>query len=134
MKIVTRYQCEKCGQLFVSEELCNTHEQRHLAVENANSMLKNGSTLKDINDACHIWNSLPEHLENVTKDNCFKISYWQCCNKPAYTITYICMDGKLHLHGCGSWTGYYGNKVNISSSDLLHPYSKEELFVYRKFL
>ena len=61
-------------------------------------MLKEGCTLKQINDECKIWNSVPEHLENVNKDNCFKISYWQCCDKPAYQIVQIYFDGKVNVH------------------------------------
>ena len=55
-------------------------------------MLDNGCTLQEIQDSCNIWYSVPEHLKNVNKDNCFTISWWQCCDKPAYQIKYIYME------------------------------------------
>lgn len=96
-------------------------------------MLDEGFTLKQINDECKIWYKVPKHLENVNKDNCFKISYWQCCDKPAYRITHIFFDGKVNVWGCGSWSGYYGNRLNLSSSDLKNPRPKEELFIDSRY-
>ena len=32
MEVVTRYQCEYCGELFYSEEECLRHEERHRKV------------------------------------------------------------------------------------------------------
>jgi len=74
-----------------------------------------------------------EHLENINKDNCFKISYWQCCDKPAYRITRICFDGRVDVRGCGSWSGYYGDHLKLSSTDLMNPRPKEELFVDSRY-
>lgn len=84
MEKVIRYKCSDCGDLFDSEESCLKHEDRHKRINKANEMLNNGHTLQEIQDACNIWYSIPEHLKNVNKDNCFIISYWQCCDKPAY--------------------------------------------------
>ncbi|MBD9181077.1 MAG: hypothetical protein EGP79_02085, partial [Roseburia intestinalis] len=108
-------------------------EIRHERIEKANEMLDEGYTLKQINDECEIWGSVPEHLENVNKDNCFKISYWQCCDKPAYRITDIFFDGKVNVRGCGSWNGYYGNPLRLDSRDLKDPRPKEELFIDSRY-
>ena len=86
---VIKYRCSECGELFDIPENALACEARHKRIEKANDMLEEGYTLKQINDECKIWGSIPKHLENVNKDNCFKISYWQCCDKPAYRITHI---------------------------------------------
>lgn len=48
--------------------------------------IPNPLTLKKVNEECKIWSELPEYLEEVTEENCFVISHWQCCEKPAYQI------------------------------------------------
>ena len=133
MEKVIKYKCSDCGELFDSEERCLEHEDRHERINKANGMLNDGHTLQEIQDACNIWYSIPEHLKNVNKDNCFVISYWQCCDKPAYRIDYIYMDGTVRVWGCGSWDGYYGNPVSLNSSDLKNPHSKDELFVDKRY-
>ena len=129
MKEVIKYQCSECGELFDTPEMALAHEIRHERIEKANEMLNEGCTLKQINDECEIWAYVPEHLENINKDNCFKISYWQCCDKPAYQIVRICFDGDVIVRGCGSWSGYYNNRLRIDSRDLKNPRPKEELFI-----
>lgn len=142
MEVVTRYRCEYCGELFYSEEECLRHEERHRKINKANEMLNDGFTLKEINDECEIWTKeighwvnniwyggIPEYLLNVTKDNCFKVSYWQGCEKPAYQIQSITMKGKLFLHGKGSWSGYYGGELKLNNLNLKDPRPKDELFV-----
>lgn len=71
---VIKYRCSECGELFDTPEKALAHEIRHERIEKANEMLNEGYTLKQINDECEIWRSVPEHLKNVNKDNCFKIS------------------------------------------------------------
>lgn len=129
MEKVIRYKCKYCGDLFYTEEECAKHEQRHLDIEEANQMLRDGATLQEINDICHIWYRVPEYMKMITTDNCFIISYLQCCNKPAYKICGIYMDGYLHLWGCGSWNGYYGCNLDINDPCLRDVHNKEELFV-----
>lgn len=129
MKEVIKYQCSECGELFDTPEKALAHEIRHERIEKANEMLNEGYTLKQINDECEIWAYIPEYLENINKDNCFKISYWQCCDKPAYQIVRICFDGDVIVRGCGSWSGYYSNRLILNSRDLKDPRPKEELFV-----
>jgi hypothetical protein len=133
MKQVIKYQCEYCGGLFDTEMVCVDHEDRHKRVDLANQMLDNGSTLAEIQDECCIWYRMPEHLMNVTKDNCFVVSYWQCCDKPAYRIVCINMDRSVKLWGCGSRDGYYGSNVRLDSSCLNNPRPKEELFVDKRY-
>lgn len=129
MEIVTKYKCDYCGTLLNNESDCIKHEERHKAIDLANDLLSDYKTLEEINDKTHIWEEVPEHLKNVTKDNCFIVSYWQCCNKPAYQITSIDFDGGIRLWGCGSWSGYYGQELYLHDTDLLNPRPKEELFI-----
>lgn len=129
MKIVTKYQCDYCGETFYSEEECLRHEDTHVRVDKANKMLKEGKTLGEINSECNIWSKVPDYAVNITKDSCFTISYLQCCDKPAYRITYINMDGTLSVWGCGSWSGYYGVDYNIDNNYFRNPRPAEELFI-----
>jgi hypothetical protein len=130
---VIKYKCEHCGELFDSEQRCISHEDRHTKIHKANEMLNGGCSLKEIQDVLKIWGELPKYLENVNKDNCFAISYWQCCDKPAYTIKSVNFSGKLYLAGCGSWSGYYGGYLPINSYVLSDPRPKEELFYDERF-
>lgn len=133
MKKVIKYKCDHCGELFDSEDRCLQHEDRHEKIYKANQMLEDGHTLKEIQDECNIWRKVPEHLENVTKDNCFVVNYWQCCDKPAYQITSINMYGNVRLWGCGSWDGYFGDEVGLNFRYLKNPHPKEELFVDKRW-
>lgn len=129
MEKVIKYKCDECGGLFDTPEMALAHEIRHERIEKANEMLNEGCTLKQINDECEIWAYVPKHLENINKDNCFVISYLQCCDKPAYRIVSITHKGRLRLFGCGSWSGYYGSEFDINNNSLKNPRPKEELFV-----
>lgn len=130
---VIRYKCSDCGDLFYAEEECLEHEDRHKRINAANEMLKTGCTLQEIQDMCHIWHSIPEHLKDVNKDNCFKIPHWQCCEKPAYQIHGVFMDGRISVGGCGSWSGWYGSSLSLDDSNLRCVFSKEELFVDSRY-
>lgn len=133
MEKVTMYRCEYCGNLFDTAELSAKHEQRHRNIDGANEMLREGATLEQINQRYKIWSNVPDHLKEATKDNCFRISYWQCCNKPAYTMREIKMDGRIRLFGCGSWNGYYGSDVRIDSTDLKDIHQPDELFIAPRY-
>lgn len=124
------YQCDCCGEKFLSKEHCLEHEKKELNNIKANEMLHEGKSLKEINEECKIWNELPSYLEEVTEDNCFVVSHWQCCEKPAYQIQDI-YDGKLFLSGIGSWCGVYGGYLPINDHHLKRPYGKDKLYVYR---
>lgn len=114
MEKVIRYKCEKCGKLFENEAKCIQHEDRHLRVGKANEMLEAGHTLMEIQDECSIWDSVPEHLENVTKDNCFEIPYWGC-DKPVYKIVNITLDGCVGVYGYIPWNGWFGGGTTKSN-------------------
>ena len=133
MKQVIKYQCEYCGELFNTEASCFEHEDKHEKINRANQMLKNGCSIKEIQNKCNIWYSIPEHLESVNTYNCFVVSHWQCCNKPAYRIVNINIDGSVQLWGCGSWNGYYGGDVRLNSLCLKNPHPKEELFIDERY-
>lgn len=129
MRKIIQYKCDYCGDCFDSDKTCQMHEEMHKRVIRAREMLENGCTLSQINKECNIWRRIPEHLEDVTKDHCFTISYWQCCDKPAYQIIDIDINGRLYLSGCGSWVGYYGAWVSIDSNNLRYVHDLGKLFV-----
>lgn len=129
MQKVVRYQCDDCGELFYTEKECVEHEEKHKKIEHANQMLKKGCTLKEIQEECQIWYKLPTYLENVTQDVGFVISHWQCCKKPAYRILAITLEGHLIVRGCGSWSGYFGNEVPVTSDILKEPKFGESVYV-----
>lgn len=134
MEVVTRYRCEHCGELLRSEEECLKHEERHFMINEANKMLKNNATLEEINRKTGIWEyGVPEYLKEVTTQNCFKVEHWQCCKEPAYKVDYIDFNGSVRLWGCGSWSGYYGEFVNLSYRHLKDPRPKEELFIDKRY-
>lgn len=123
MEKVIKYKCDYCGELFSLEEWCLEHEESHRKSEKANEMLDAGKTLEEINNECHFWYRVPEYLKDVTKDNCFIVSYWQC-----YRIVRISYKGMLKLCGYGSWSGYYGDELKIDDDSLKNPRPKEEFF------
>lgn len=129
MQEVIKYQCDHCHQLFHRATECLEHEALHLKIQRANQMLEEGATLGQIQRECEIWDSFPDYLSDITKSNCFVIGYWQCCDKPAYTITEILMNKRVQLGGCGSWTGYYYNDLKIDDIYFREPHPAEELFV-----
>ena len=129
MKKIIQYKCDYCGKCFDSDKLCLQHEEMHKSVIKARRLLEKDYTLSQINKECSIWHGIPEYLKNVTKNHCFVISYWQCCDKPAYQIIDIDITGRLYILGCGSWTGYYGEWLPIYSNNLRHAHNPEELYV-----
>lgn len=129
MRKIIQYKCDYCGDCFDSDKTCQTHEEMHKRVIRARQMLENGCTLSQINKECNIWRRIPENLKDVTKDHCFTISYWQCCDQPAYQIIDIDINGRLYLSGCGSWVGYYGAWVSIDSNNLRYVHDSGKLFV-----
>lgn len=134
MEKVIKYRCSNCEELFNSEKECLEHEDKHKRIAKANEMFDEGYTLQEINNSCNIWYHIPDYLKNVNKDNCFTISYWQCCDKPAYQIVYIYMDGKVRVWGCGSWSGYYGDVLSLNSNNLRNVHDKEELFIDKRYM
>lgn len=125
---INAYKCVECGEKheeYVSAVQC---EYRHVKERLANALLKDGFTLNSINYQCGFnWN-LTDKQEKVTKDNCFTISYLQCCKKPAYKITYIDSYGNITVCGKGSWSGYYSSIVELNK--LRDPRPLSELYLY----
>lgn len=137
MEKVIMFKCDFCSEKFYEEKYCEEHEAKHVRTNKANQMLENGVTLGKINEELNLWpgDKFPTYLTNVTKDNCFKISYLQCCEHPAYRIVSINSDydHSLALHGIGSWSGPYGHDFTIDSHSLKDPRPAEELFVDKRW-
>jgi len=129
MKAIEVYECKGCGSLHKSEREAARCEFDHAREAYANILLDEKNTLSAINYLCGFrWNLKPEH-ERVTTDNCFIVSHWQCCKKPAYRIVEISSNGMLRLRGMGSWMGYYGSWMDVGN--LPSPHDAEELYVYK---
>ncbi len=138
-KIVQRYQCPRCNKLYeAGEYFIEEHLLDHAIEDRINELFQAGKTLKEINDLYHIFDAYtleayegfkPCHY-NITKDNCFKISYLQCCDFPAYKIIHLHRWMKLDVWGNGGWSGGYRDTVSLA--DLANPRPLSELYVYGK--
>ena len=142
MKIVRRYQCPTCHQLEDGERAITRHLMGHAIDARIDRLWKQGKTLKEIDDLYHIFHTvLPDKPDsddsflechhNITKDNCFKISYLQCCDYPAYRIGEVTHDGTITVWGIGGWSGGYGSRVSLGC--LRDPRPANELYVYKSF-
>lgn len=123
------YKCNWCGELYKEELHAVECAYKHSRENLANSLLRDGATLETIQSRCNFRWNLKDYQKNITKDNCFVMSHWQCCDKPAYQIMKINIDGGLYLRGKGNWSGYYGNDVRVDQ--LSTPYPEEDLFVHK---
>ena len=129
MEEIKAYKCSICKHTYDREIDALECEFKHARCHYANAMLERGSNLRSIEYQCGFnWNLTDEQKE-ITKDSCFVISHWQCCDKPAYQIRSIEESGRVYVSGKGSWSGYYGNEVNISEYYMKKPCPKEELFI-----
>lgn len=129
MEEVKAYKCNRCSHIYNREIDALECEYKHARYYYANALLEKGWNLRMINSACGFnWNLTDEQKE-ITKDSCFIISHWQCCEKPAYQIRRIEENGYVYVSGKGSWSGYYGNEVSIDQYYMKKPYPKEDLFV-----
>ena len=130
IKEIEAYECEVCGEIYKREADAARCFYDHAKERYANVLLDEKRGLRSINYLCGFdWTLTPER-EQITKDNCFVISHWQCCDKPAYRIVEINSHGKVRLWGIGGWMGGYGNWMDIDK--LPQPHEKEELYVYEK--
>lgn len=129
MEEVKMYKCKNCGEVFTTEYGAYECEFIHAKENYANSLWKSGRTLKAINWLCGFNWKLRDELLEVTKENCFIISHWQCCDKPAYQINYINGRGSVNVWGIGGWSGGYGNDMMIDN--LPEPHPAEELYKYK---
>lgn len=128
MKETIMYKCDKCGESFDKEREALECEFNHKKEELANKLLNDGFSLNYINYICGFGWKLSDKQEGITKDNCFIISHWQCCDKPAYRITEIDYRGNVYLYGIGGWHGGYGGWKSINDYQLKKPYPKESLY------
>ncbi len=128
MKETVMYKCDVCGESFDKERGALECEFNHAKERLANQCLKDGFCLDFINSLCGFGWNLSEEIKKVDKDNCFVISHWQCCDKPAYRITEIDYRGNIYMWGIGSWDGGYGGWINVNN--LKEPHEKEELYEY----
>jgi hypothetical protein len=131
MEEIQAFKCKICGEFYDKKSSAYECEYKHARENYANCLLKEGYDLDYINRWCGFGWRLSEEQKRITKDNCFIISHWQCCDRPAYRITGIEKNGYVDMWGCGSWSGYYGHPVSIS--DLPKPHPKEELFVDERY-
>lgn len=130
MKEIKMFKCDYCGKTHGKEVEALKCEFEDAREKYANKLLNEGYTLSEIKYLTGFsWPLLPEQ-ELITKDSCFMINYWQCCNKPAYRITYITKSGLLELTGSGSWVGVYSDTLPINK--LTSPYPLSDLYVYGK--
>lgn len=127
---VISYKCNWCGQLHKIESDADRCAFNHARENYATSLLREGHDLKHIEYMCGFHWNLTKEQEDITKDNCFIVSHWQCCEKPAYKIVRVNSNGTLELWGKGSWSGYYGGAVGVDR--LPKSYPKEDLFVDKR--
>lgn len=125
---VESYKCKWCGTLFTNKLSAAKCAFKHAQTQLANILLNEGYSLQTIDFWCKFGWQLTDEQKDITKDNCFVVSYWQCCGKPAYRIVAIEDGGFLRLYGKGSYNGYYGGSVSPSKLPESHP--EEDLFVY----
>lgn len=124
---VKSYKCNWCGELYTNEYSAAKCAFNHAKIKLANIMLMDGDSLESIERVCNFGWNLSDVQKRITKDNCFIVSYWQCCDKPAYRIMRIDYNGYLLLHGKGGFSSY-GSIVSLRN--LPQPHPKEELFIY----
>ena len=129
MEEVKAYKCGVCNHTYDSETDALECEFKHARYNYANALLEQGRNLRAIEYLCGFSWNLTDEQKEITKDNCFVISHWQCCDEPAYQIRRIEENGYLYVSGKGSWDGYYGHEVSIDQYYMKKPYPKEDLFI-----
>jgi len=124
------WKCPSCESAFDSTREADHCLYNHVKERCINHDFGYGCSLDYINRIYGLGWTLTEKQKNITKDNCFKISYLQCCEKPAYRITHISYHGSIKVYGVGSWSGGYGSVVRLDS--LEDPRPPKELFIATK--
>lgn len=127
MEEVKAYKCKVCQKIYDRQRYAYECEFKHAQIAYANHLLKEGYNLAHIKWCCGFHWTLSKEQEEITKDSCFIISHWQCCDKPAYRITGIEDGGYIYVCGRGSWSGTYGKPCDVSNLPKPHP--KEKLYV-----
>lgn len=124
---VDSYKCIECGELYNSEYNAMTCMYNHIKQRLINIAWENGFTLHLLNYNYGLNLKLDDNQKNITKDSCFIISYLQCCDKPAYQIINIDINGKITVGGKGSWSSPYSSIVSLDC--LKNPRPLSELYV-----
>jgi len=124
------WKCPICRHAFNTEREADICLYNHVKERCINHDLKQGFTLLYIKSVYGFHWKLTKKQEHITIDSCFKISYLECCDRPAYRISNISHDGAISVYGKGSWGGGYRSVVGLDS--LEDPRPKEELFVDKR--
>lgn len=141
LEIVTQAKCPICGDLM-RVEWAEEHVLSHSVDKRIMELWNEGKTLLEINDAYHMFDHIYRDIEssydsfcqchhNITKDSCFKISYLQCCDYPAYRISDIDSSGRITVWGIGGWSGGYASQVKLGC--LRDPRPLSELYIHPKY-
>lgn len=125
----TMYKCPDCGEAYDTYNRATRCAFEHAKEKAINADFETGNyTLSSLWYLYGITKELPEEMKNITKDNCFVVSYLQCCDYPAYQIYHISKDGEITVGGDGGWSGGYSSTVGYHC--LKDPRPKEELWRY----
>lgn len=122
------FECPICGNRHTTEKLADICIYNHVKERCMNHEWNDGMTLGRINANYGVWLELPEYLENVTKDNCFVISYLQCSDEPIYKISEIKYNGAIHVWGRNKWKDSYSSRVSYET--LKNPLPPEDFVDY----
>ena len=128
---IKAFKCGNCQKIYETKEMAEWCADYHIREDDICEMWEGGCCLGDIEEKYHLWHKLADVHTGITKDNCFKISYLQCCDYPAYQVHFISAGGEIRVSGEGGWSGYYASKVDLHSLD--NPRPEEELWKYSEY-
>lgn len=131
VKVLEAYKCPHCYEIYQDRHRADNCLYHHLKEVCINNDFQRGMSLYSINYTYAMHWQLSKAQEAITKDNCFVISYLQCCDHPAYQISHIDAYGRIKVSGCGSWSGYYSSIVALDC--LSEPMPLEKLYVDPRF-
>ncbi len=124
------WKCPICYKAHDTERECDLCIYGHVKERCINHDFEFGFNLGDLKRKYALYWNLTEKQEKITNDNCFKISYLQCCDEPAYKISNISFAGEITVSGKGGWSGYYSSRASLDN--LKDPRPKEELFIDKR--
>lgn len=123
------YKCPECSEAYDQYHRATECAWLHAKETAMNADFNTGYyTLKSLFYKYGVHKELSEEMENITNDNCFVVSYLQCCDMPAYQISHISESGEITVSGDGGWNGGYSSKVGYHC--LKDPKPKSELWKY----
>lgn len=125
----TMYLCPECNEPYSDVDRAERCLAVHIKGQGIREdFFENGMTLGQVWDKYSIGIDMPDECKDISKDNCFVVSYLQCCDYPAYQITDISPYGEIEVCGDGSWNGGYCSKVGFHN--LKDPRPLKELWKY----